>query len=151
VLDDDCLPIPGAPNWDTRAFIAGHLDALQRPPAWASSVPGVRLRGLPYGGWGHIAGVPVLVHMGLWTGVPDLDAVQTLAHAGPASGNGHRGPPAPPHFEPPRGVRLMPAEQYFPFCGMHFCFRKEALPALYFPKMGENSPYARFDDIWCGL
>ena len=41
--------------------------------------------------------------------------------------------------------------QLFPFCGMNFAFRAQALPALYFPPMGEGSPFARFDDIWAGL
>ena len=41
--------------------------------------------------------------------------------------------------------------QFFPFCGMNFAFRRAALPAVYFPRMGEGSRYAWFDDIWCGL
>jgi hypothetical protein len=45
----------------------------------------------------------------------------------------------------------MPTGTRWPFCGMNFAFPAWALPYMYFPKMGQNTPYRRFDDIWCGL
>jgi hypothetical protein len=130
-LDDDCFPV-GEPS----AWVEGHCRNLRGVPAWASSIPGLRVRGLPYGE--HVRPLRVGVSMGLWAGQPDLDACCRLARE-------------PEHFEPPSGVRVMSRWQLFPFCGMNFAFRREVLPALYFPPMGQGSPYSRFDDIWCGL
>jgi hypothetical protein len=45
----------------------------------------------------------------------------------------------------------MPRNQYFPFCGMNFAFTSDVTPLTYFPLMGMNSPYGRFDDIWFGI
>lgn len=133
-LDDDCMP-SGHESKDK--FVRKHLQALQ-PKQWTSSWPGLRVRGLPYMDWGD-AEAEVLVNMGLWTEVPDLDAIGMLSE-----------PPIPP-LPPADYSRLMHPEQYFPMCGMNLFFSVKALPLMYFPKMGEGSPYARFDDIWCGL
>jgi reversibly glycosylated polypeptide/UDP-arabinopyranose mutase len=130
-LDDDCFPVG-----DPAAWVRGHRQNLRAVPAWASSVPGLRVRGLPYEE--HLCPLPVGVSMGLWTDHPDLDATTRLAS--PVS-----------NYQPPSGVRVMSRDQLFPFCGMNFAFRREVLPAMYFPPMGEGSPYSRFDDIWCGL
>jgi hypothetical protein len=35
--------------------------------------------------------------------------------------------------------------------GMNLAFRKEAAPLMYLPRMGQDTPFRRFDDIWCGL
>jgi hypothetical protein len=35
--------------------------------------------------------------------------------------------------------------------GMNLAVRREAACLMYFPPMGKDSPYGRFDDIWCGL
>ncbi len=130
-LDDDCFPPADAASW-----LRGHLANLAGAPAWASSVPGLRVRGLPYRGEGRP--LRVGVSMGLWAGQADRDACSRLVQeAGP--------------FAPPGGVRVMADCQLFPLCGMNFAFRREVLPAVYFPPMGRGSPYARFDDIWGGL
>src|SRR5262249_5764343 len=116
---------------------------------WVSSVPGLRVRGMPYDDDGLNGGCPpALISMGLWCDVPDLSAVETLAlrstfhveHLGLLT-----------RFRTAGGTRVASPHQLFPFCGMNFAFRRTALPLLYFPRMGEGSPYARFDDIWCGL
>ena len=93
-------------------------------------------------------GPPVLVSMGLWCDVPDLGAVEALALDAALQGE-YRS--ILTRFRPAGGTRVMSPHQFFPFCGMNFAFSAEALPALYFPRMGQGSPYARFDDIWCGL
>lgn len=162
VMDDDCRPharyarytgdgFPMEP--DVRQFIIDHVNLVDTPPGWVSTVPGMRVRGLPYRDWMRpIASRENLVNMGLWAGVPDLDAVTTLAGAIEEVHYPWRGISRGPRFNPPRGwTQIMPPDQYWPFCGMNFCFKAEALPALYFPKMGEGSPYSRFDDIWCGV
>lgn len=130
-LDHDCYPHPGHED-----LLKRHLANLDGLPAWESSVPGLRVRGLPYGDPGRVS--PVL-SVGLWSNVPDLDAPCQLA-AG-----------VPPEFVPPPGVRLVPRGVYLPVCGMHLAYRREFAPLAYFGLQGEGWPYRRFDDIWMGV
>jgi hypothetical protein len=156
VLDDDCLPVQSdgefvEPNHTEIApFIRFHNHCLTDSQGWVSTVPEVGIRGLPYGSWGR-SGQHSLVHMGLWTGFPDIDAVHQLA----AYNRGEQRTWVPGNlasrFKPPGGVRIMSPYQYWPFSGMHFSFVPEALPALYFPLSGTGSRYDRFDDVWCGV
>lgn len=129
-LDDDCFPAEDD-------LVGGHRANLYATPAWQSSVPGLRVRGLPYRNLGLVP--DVAVSMGLWRGIPDLDAVSTLGAGGPLPSLG----------DPP--TRVMPPAQYFPLSGMNLAFRAEAACLMYFPPMGRGQPYRRFDDIWCGL
>lgn len=133
-LDDDCYPYANASD-----FVRQHLDALS-PPEWISTWPGLHVRGLPYGSHGQLAADKTLVNMGLWAEVPDLDAVGMLSSR-------RGGTPT----VPPVSRRLKHPDQLFPLCGMNLFFAAAALPAMYFPKMGEGVPYTRFDDIWCGV
>jgi reversibly glycosylated polypeptide/UDP-arabinopyranose mutase len=130
-LDDDCWPHPG------QDFLRGHLDALERTTRWESSVPGMRVRGLPYENLGTLD--TVKLNAGLWSGVPDLDAPTQLVRGRVTD------------FNPPAGSRVLPRGRYVPICGMNLAFRREFTPLAYFPLMGEGQPYRRFDDIWFGL
>lgn len=127
-LDDDCLPVSGV------RLCKEHIANLEETPKWTESIPGFRTRGLPYKNLGLLDNV--VFSIGLWEGVPDLDAIHMLA--------GHK------KFNLPE-TRLMPKGQYFPFCGMNFAFKKEVAPLTYFPLMGQLSPFGRFDDIWFGV
>jgi hypothetical protein len=129
-LDDDCFPAG-------EDFVGLHRDNLFRTPAWQSSVPGMRVRGLPYDNAGFLRNVHV--SMGLWRGCPDIDSVMTLA--GGQSAVSVTG----------TATRVMPAAQYFPLSGMNLAFRREVACLMYFPPMGRGQPYGRFDDIWCGI
>lgn len=129
-LDHDCYPHPG------QGLVAGHLANLYTTPRWASSVPGLRVRGLPYGDRGTL---PVHLSVGLWTNVPDLDGVCQLARGVPAG------------FEPPTGTRVLAAGQYVPICGMSLAFRREFAPLAYFGLQGAGQPFSRFDDINFGM
>jgi hypothetical protein len=84
-----------------------------------------------------------VANMGMWRGVADYDACQTLALQ--RSGDLNHS------FNPPSGNRLMHPEHYWPWCAMNIAFRREIAPLMYMPKMGEGSPFRRFDDIWCGV
>ena len=128
-LDDDCYPTD-------HDLVEMHRDNLYRTPAWTSSVPGMRVRGLPYRNLGVLR--DVYVSMGLWRGYPDLDAVNTLAGPEPTASLLHT------------GTRVMPSHQYFPMSGMNLAFRREVACLMYFAPMGRGQPFARFDDIWCG-
>lgn len=128
-LDDDCLPVPGI------QFCKDHLKNLNETTKWCESVLGFRTRGIPYRNFGNLN--KVKFSMGLWEGIPDLDAIHVLADC--------IGPLKLPE------TRVMPKDQYFPFCGMNFAFCRDVTPLTYFPLMGKDSPFGRFDDIWFGI
>jgi hypothetical protein len=131
-LDDDCFPVDGN-------HVSGHVQNLDATPAWQTSVSHLHVRGLPYSNVGVLRNVQVSV--GLWSGHPDVDAVQTLAARGPFDAVVARG----------LHSRLMPSDQYFPLCGMNLAFRRDVACLMHCPPMGQHSPYGRFDDIWSGL
>lgn len=135
-LDDDCFP--------TEAFsgcsIGRTYNRALQFARWQESILGMRTRGLPYDDCGAMH---TYLHMGLWRNVPDLDAICALSEKG--KNREHE------EYRPPNGRRIVPSEQYFPLCGMNLAFLCELAPALYFPLMGENQPFSRFDDIWGGL
>lgn len=129
-LDDDCYPE------ENEFFTSTHVSNLEDTPKWCELIPGVVTRGLPYF---NVGIMPVVANVGLWTNVPDLDAIHQLTN---------------PILEFDPGIkenRVMPHGQYFPFTGMNFCFKREVAPMTYFPLMGEGQPYRRFDDIWFGI
>ncbi len=134
-LDDDCFPM-GANN----EFVAHHLAALSDRPRWIPSIEGSPTRGLPYFDLGLVNGA--VANMGLWHEVADYDAPQTLA----LQRTGKLELP----YTPPGGNRLMHPAHYWPWCAMNIAFRRDVAPLMYMPKMGEGSPYRRFDDIWSG-
>lgn len=155
-LDDDCLPSPnaGAHGATSRErFVADHLAALFETSRWTTTIPGFIPRGLPYAlssptaGAGPSGDLAVMVNMGVWDTVPDRDAVHDLASR-------HEPRPGRP-WVPSRpaygSTRVMSPAQYWPMCGMNLAFRAEAAPLMYFPRMGEGTPFGRFDDIWCGI
>lgn len=68
-LDDDCYPIPD------ESFMYTHLSNIEDTPKWGELIVGLRTRGLPYFNMGTL---PVVANIGLWTNIPDLDAVHQL-------------------------------------------------------------------------
>lgn len=129
-LDDDCYPLENEP------YVITHLHNLEETPKWGELIVGLQTRGLPYFNMGTL---PVVANVGLWTNIPDLDAVHQLTT--PIL-----------NFKPDiKENRVMPHGQYFPFTGMNFCFKREVAVMTYFPLMGEGQPYRRFDDIWFGI
>ncbi|MFP4590177.1 MAG: alpha-1 4-glucan-protein synthase [Halobacteriales archaeon] len=162
MLDDDTRPLPN------RDFFGGHLRALQREgpvrslagaEGWVNVLadvdPELYPRGHPYGAMGQsiesstreIARGDVAISQGLWTEVPDLDAVRILS-AGDLEGR--------------TDVRLRPDDfgddfvvdpgSYLTVCSMNVAFRREVVPAFYQLPMDDN-PWGvgRFDDIWSGV
>jgi reversibly glycosylated polypeptide/UDP-arabinopyranose mutase len=130
-LDDDCYPI------DVLQFQEKHVQNMEQTPRWTQSILGQRTRGIPYHNLGILSNV--VFSIGLWKGIPDYDAVQSLAQG------------VPTDFCPPSITRIIPKDQYFNFCGMNFAFKREVAPLCYFPLMGQSSPFGRFDDIWFGI
>lgn len=132
-LDDDCYPVRVTTS--NNRFVETHIENLYQTSKWIEAVPGQRTRGMPYKNLGVAKNVALSV--GLWEGVPDFDAIQTL------SGEDQ-------NIKLPE-TRVMPIGQYFPICGMNMAFKRHFLPACYFPLQGEGYPYRRFDDIWMGV
>jgi hypothetical protein len=85
--------------------------------------------------------------MGVWATIPDRDAVHELTNWTP-EGYYKVWKPRKSVY---RHTRVMSPRQYWPMCGMNIAFHRDIAPLMYFPRMGEDSPYRRFDDIWCGV
>jgi reversibly glycosylated polypeptide / UDP-arabinopyranose mutase len=136
-LDDDCYPCED----DSEPIFDSHIRIMKSFDKWRSSYLSMRTRGLPYKNKGKLESV--VANMGLWTGYPDLDAPSSLIDPDDLIRNGD--------FFPGQGSMLVPYGQYFPLCGMNFCFKREVAPLAYFPLMGQDQPYSRFDDIWFGI
>ena len=132
-LDDDCYP-------DHIPIVRQHLDRMSLEYRWVTSCPGLHVRGLPYRTMSGHQLPPAAVNVGLWSGVPDLDAKTQLT-----SWSGRS------DFTPPPGSHSILPGQYVPVSGMNLMVARRALPLFYFPLMGEGQPYRRFDDIWAGV
>jgi hypothetical protein len=140
-LDDDCYP-EGAYSPSFLTLVRDTLDRRWHDERWWSTLDGtVPARGFPYEIRG--ATVPTVIHHGLWSNVPDLDARTQLLM---------------PEFrlEPATTVQRVPQGRFFPMCGMNLAFRPAMIPALYFLLMGMHRdgsrwPYDRFGDIWAGV
>jgi len=136
-LDDDCLPTPLFS--EEKNFCQQHIDACNSHSKWVESVKGIKTRGVPYFNLGKLE---VKINMGLWENVADYDAIQQLSFRTKNI----------PYFKlDVKQNYIIPNGQYFPFCGMNFCFSSEMVSLSYFPPMGLNSQFSRFDDIWFGV
>lgn len=142
-LDDDCYPEP-AWRGDYLRVIEDRLSEDRGQDSWWNTLghSGMHPRGYPYGI--RETRRPVMIHHGLWSGVPDLDGITALDH---------------PDWQVPEPwlheVKTVPRGM-FPMCGMNLAFRREMTPAMYFMLMGHGADgnhwgFDRFDDIWAGL
>jgi len=150
-LDDDCFPDRGY----EYPYVASVIRLLQRDQpddSWFNTIANAGLypRGYPYGI--RQDRQPVMIHHGLWSGVPDLDGITALEH--------HK-----LRLKTKHETERVPTGRFFPMCGMNLAFRAEITPAMYFMLQGrmrntEHSPvtdatrplpFDRFDDIWAGL
>ncbi|WP_350355461.1 alpha-1 4-glucan-protein synthase [Halorarius litoreus] len=89
----------------------------------------------------------VVASQGLWTNVPDLDAVRILMD-GDLQGQAQTRTTADDY-----GEDFVAAEgQYLTVCSMNLAFRREVVPAFYQLPMDDNEwDVGRFDDIWSGV
>ncbi|MEF8906261.1 MAG: alpha-1 4-glucan-protein synthase [Haloarculaceae archaeon] len=89
----------------------------------------------------------VVASQGLWTNVPDLDAVRILMD-GDLRGQAQTRTSAE-DFE---GDFVVAPGNYLTVCSMNLAFRREVVPAFYQMPMDDNEwDVGRFDDIWSGL
>jgi len=126
--DDDCFPV-GDPIQD-------HINQLNRrvPISWLSTATNAYMRGFAYNVREE---APVQFSHGVWEGVPDYDAPTQLL--------------TPKDFKPDYYKGVIPKGIYAPICGMNCCFRREALPYVYFAPVGQFRGAERFDDIFFGI
>jgi hypothetical protein len=162
LIDDDTSPLA------TQDFFGTHLRNLKyngKMRSLASSTGWVNVlhscfhkyklypRGFPYGAMGeknfssYEQVNNVVLVQGLWTNIPDLDAVRILMQ-GDLNGQSK--------------VRLNPDDydqdftvsrgNFTTICSMNLSFKRDILPAFYQFKMDDN-PWGvgRFDDIWSGV
>lgn len=139
-LDDDCYPI-------SRGFIKQHLDNLsvKAPFKWQPSFPHPQYnfsRGFPYQIRDKYS---VVMSHGLWSGALDLDGITEK----------RLGRPNLISYNLPLRQFISPG-QFFPMCVMNLAFKKEIIPLMFMPLMGESIKgkkwgYDRFDDIWAGV
>ncbi|PSQ18044.1 alpha-1 4-glucan-protein synthase [Halobacteriales archaeon QS_8_69_26] len=159
-IDDDTRPHP---EFD---FFGGHLRNLAHEGAvevvgsdedWVNVLyqhdGDLYPRGYPYGAMDETVETrtervdDVVVSQGLWTDVPDLDAVRILMDGdlqGQALTRLER-------EDYDRDFVAAPGD-YLTVCSMNLAFRREVVPAFYQLPMDDNPwDVGRFDDIWSGV
>jgi len=89
----------------------------------------------------------VVASQGLWTDVPDLDAVRILMD-GDLRGQAQTRTSADDYT----GNFAAACGNYLTVCSMNLAFKREVIPAFYQMPMDDNDwDIGRFDDIWSGL
>ncbi len=110
-------------------------------------------RGYPYDAMGEKLSLKkvkidkVGISQGLWTNIPDLDAVRILQD-GDLNGQAKTRLSVDDYGD----NFTVAINNYVTVCSMNLAFRREIIPAFYQYKMGDN-PWKvdRFDDIWSGI
>ena len=163
-LDDDTRPRGDRDFFGTHLANLGYegeVTALDSDERWVNVLHesfdehGLYPRGYPYSAMGEtverervaVESDTVLASQGLWTNVPDLDAVRIL-NDGDLDGQ------AQTRLEPDDyGTDFVAARgSYLTVCSMNLAFRREVIPAFYQLPMDDNPwDVGRFDDIWSGL
>ncbi|WP_136589988.1 alpha-1 4-glucan-protein synthase [Salinigranum halophilum] len=161
-IDDDTLPHE---EWDffgrhmANLAFEGEVESVRSDEHWVNVLyqafddHGLYPRGYPYAAMDETVerGVTdvdyVVASQGLWTNVPDLDAVRILMDGdlqGQAQTRTTRD-----HFT---GDFVADPGQYLTVCSMNLAFRREVVPAFYQLPMDDNAwDVGRFDDIWSGV
>ena len=158
-IDDDTLPHDEdffGTHMENLAF-EGEIESRASDESWVNVLDDadgdLYPRGYPYAAMDedvdreptHVD--DVVASQGLWTNVPDLDAVRILMD-GDLQGQA-QSRTARADF----GEDFVAAEgQYLTVCSMNLAFRREVIPAFYQLPMDDNRwDVGRFDDIWSGL
>ncbi|MFC4359361.1 alpha-1 4-glucan-protein synthase [Halobium salinum] len=161
-IDDDTLPHD---EWDffgrhmENLAFEGELESVRSDENWVNVLyqnaeeHGLYPRGYPYGAMDetvetHTREVgDVVASQGLWTNVPDLDAVRILMD-GDLEGQAQTRTTK----EDFAGDFVVDPGQYLTVCSMNLAFEREVVPAFYQLPMDDNEwDVGRFDDIWSGV
>jgi hypothetical protein len=161
-VDDDTLPHD---EWDffgrhmENLAFEGEVESVRSDEQWVNVLyqafddHGLYPRGYPYAAMDETVetGVRDVDHVvasqGLWTNVPDLDAVRILMD-GDLQGQAQ----TRTTFDDFAGDFVAEPGQYLTVCSMNLAFRREVVPAFYQLPMDDNEwDVGRFDDIWSGV
>jgi len=161
-IDDDTLPHEDVDffgtHMDNLAF-EGEIETVSSDEDWVNVLyqnvdeHDLYPRGYPYSAMDETVETErthvgdVVASQGLWTNVPDLDAVRILMD-GDLQGQAQTRTAAADF-----GDDFVAAEgNYLTVCSMNLAFRREVVPAFYQLPMDDNEwDVGRFDDIWSGL
>ncbi|MFC3957591.1 alpha-1 4-glucan-protein synthase [Halovivax cerinus] len=163
-IDDDTLPHDDVDFFGTHLQNLGYegeIEEVSSDEGWVNVLyqnaedHGLYPRGYPYAAMDEtvetdtttIDSGEVVASQGLWTNVPDLDAVRILMDGdlkGQAETRTTRADFGD-DFVAARG-------NYLTVCSMNLAFRREVIPAFYQLPMDDNAwDVGRFDDIWSGV
>ncbi|WP_458188579.1 alpha-1 4-glucan-protein synthase [Haladaptatus sp. NG-WS-4] len=161
-IDDDTLPHPDFDFFGRHLRnlqFEGEIERVSSDEQWVNVLyqnddeHGLYPRGYPYsamdeGTETETAYVSnVVASQGLWTNVPDLDAVRILMDGdlqGQAQTRTSR--------EDFDDDFVVAPGNYLTVCSMNLAFRREVVPAFYQLPMDDNPwDVGRFDDIWSGV
>ncbi len=162
-IDDDTLPRAGDFFGRHLSNLAheGPVESVASDEQWvnvlyqAADEHGLYPRGYPYSAMDETVTTDtarldhgdVVASQGLWTNVPDLDAVRILMD-GDLEGQAQTRTEVD-QFE--RDFVAAP-NNYLTVCSMNLAFRREIIPAFYQLPMDDNEwSVGRFDDIWSGV
>ena len=163
-IDDDTLPHDEEDYFGRHmgnlAF-EGSIERVRSDEDWVNVLydnadeHGLYPRGYPYSAMDEtvetdavdVEAGEVVASQGLWTNVPDLDAVRILMD-GDLEGQAQTRTTADDFGEDFVAAR----GNYLTVCSMNLAFRREVIPAFYQLPMDDNEwDVGRFDDIWSGL
>ncbi|WP_336327915.1 alpha-1 4-glucan-protein synthase [Halovenus sp. HT40] len=162
-IDDDTLPHDSdffGGHMENLAY-EGDIESVSSDTQWVNVLyqeadeHGLYPRGYPYSAMDEtvttetatIETGEIVASQGLWTNVPDLDAVRILMD-GDLQGQAQTRTEKDDF-----GVDFVAAEDnYLTVCSMNLAFRREVIPAFYQLPMDDNEwDVGRFDDIWSGV
>ncbi|MFC6962176.1 alpha-1 4-glucan-protein synthase [Halocatena marina] len=161
-IDDDTLPHPDfdffGRHFENIAF-EGEIESVASDEQWVNVLyqnfdeHGLYPRGYPYSAMHENVDIgteqvdDVVASQGLWTNVPDLDAVRILMD-GDLQGQAQTRTSSD-DFD---GDFVAREGEYLTVCSMNLAFRREVVPAFYQLPMDDNPwEVGRFDDIWSGV
>ncbi|ACV48390.1 MULTISPECIES: hypothetical protein [Halomicrobium] len=159
-IDDDTLPHDDVDFFGTHMRNLDHdgeIEQVRSDEQWVNvlyqSDHDLYPRGYPYAAMDETVETEtahvdeVVASQGLWTNVPDLDAVRILMD-GDLQGQAQTRTTSEDY-----GTDFVAAPgQYLTVCSMNLAFRREVIPAFYQLPMDDNRwDVGRFDDIWSGL
>ncbi|MFC7068837.1 alpha-1 4-glucan-protein synthase [Halobaculum lipolyticum] len=159
-IDDDTLPHPDEDYFGTHMENLAHegdVESVSSDESWVNvlyqSDTDLYPRGYPYAAMDETVETDtehveeVVASQGLWTNVPDLDAVRILMD-GDLQGQAQTLTESSDF----RRDFVAAEGQYLTVCSMNLAFRREVVPAFYQLPMDDNEwEVGRFDDIWSGL
>src|SRR3989338_6910367 len=161
-IDDDTLPATGADYFGTHMknlSFKGRMPCVSSDKNWVNvlyqNFARHRLypRGYPYSCMGESVKISektvrnVPISQGLWTNVPDLDAVRILM-GGDLNGQSSTKTGKDDFL----GAFASQKGNYLTICSINLAIKKEVIPAFYQLPMDDNPwKIGRFDDIWSGV